>query len=106
MKAALQPFYSNGRREVASRPGKPGYTVHELKTHPQHYRAVDARIKTFEVRWNGDRDFKIGDRLWLREWDPADNSYTGESLVALVTHILPSHDGLTEGFVCMAIVVL
>lgn len=105
MNTLSQQFYTTGRRVVPTRNGKPGFTVHELKTHPEHYRAVDARVKTFELR-NNDRGFKTGDRLWLREFDPADNTYTGDSLVALITHILPKHDGLTEGFVCMAIVVL
>lgn len=81
------------------------YRVHELKSWPEFYRPVDARVKTYEVR-RDDRDFYVGDRLWLREWDPREKEYTGDSLVAQVTHILTTHEGLTKGFVCMAISVL
>jgi hypothetical protein len=81
------------------------FQVHELKSWPRFYRPVDARLKTYEVR-RDDRGFKVGDRLWLREWDPDEKEYTGDSLVAQITHILTAHEGLTKGFVCMAITVL
>jgi hypothetical protein len=82
------------------------YQVHELKSWPVHFQPVADRVKTYEVRKN-DRGFKVGDRLWLREWVPDPKiGYTGESLVAEVTHLLAQHVGLTEGYVCMAITVL
>lgn len=82
------------------------YRVHELKSWPVHFRPVDAREKTFEVRKN-DRGFKLRDRLWLREWNPdPEIGYTGDSLVAEITHILTHHAGLAEGYVCMSITVL
>lgn len=87
-----------------STPGQ-NFTVHELKSWPVFYRPVADRIKTYEVRKN-DRGFKVHDRLWLREFDPKEKTFTGESLVAEVTHILRAHEGLQRDFVCMAIVVL
>lgn len=84
---------------------KQNFTVHELKSWPAFYQPVADRIKTYEVRKN-DRGFKVRDRLWLREWDPTDKEYTGESLVAEIVHVLTKHEGLQPNFVCMAIVVL
>lgn len=81
------------------------FKVHELKSWPEFYRPVDARVKTYEVR-RDDRNFRVRDRLWLREWDPHEKEYTGDSLVAEVTHILTRHEGLTKGFVLMVITVL
>jgi hypothetical protein len=81
------------------------YQVHELKSWPFYFQPVADRVKTFEVRKN-DRGFKLRDRLWLREWDPAKKEYTGESLVVEVTHLLTHHDGLAAGYVCMSITVL
>lgn len=48
---------------------------HELKIWPQYYSRVKDGSKTFEVRDN-DRDFKWGDKVYLREWDPELNDYT------------------------------
>lgn len=39
---------------------------HELKTETQYYQAVEAGLKTFELRVN-DRDFKVGDMVTLVE---------------------------------------
>jgi hypothetical protein len=42
---------------------------HELKTWPEFYEEVERGRKTFEIRLN-DREFGIGDVLWLREFTP------------------------------------
>ena len=42
---------------------------HTLKTWPKPFEAVWEDKKRFEFRQN-DRDFKVGDRLVLREWVP------------------------------------
>ena len=39
---------------------------HELKIETQYYQAVEAGLKTFELRVN-DRDFKVGDTVSLIE---------------------------------------
>lgn len=58
--------------------------VHDLKIAPKYMRAQLAGIKNFEIR-KSDRDYKVGDRLWLREWDGQD--YTGRKVTVYVTYI-------------------
>ncbi len=41
-------------------------TTHELKTDPAVFQASWDEKKMFEVRKN-DRDFRVGDTLWIRE---------------------------------------
>ena len=53
-------------------------TRHELKTWPKYFAAVRSGQKRFEIRRN-DRDFKVGDILVLREFDPEDDAYTGQA---------------------------
>lgn len=62
-------------------------TVHVLKTWPEYFQPVLLGVKTFEKRRN-DRDFRVGDRLLLQEWDPETQRYTGRELWAHVTYIL------------------
>lgn len=70
--------------------------VHELKTWPGFFAQVKAGDKRFEVRIN-DRNFKGGDLVTLREWDPTTNpassqsAYTGDSLTFRIGYLLPLH---------------
>ena len=62
-------------------------SVHELRTWPIYFQPVLDGQKTFEKRiW--DRDYKVGDTLVLKEWDPKTQEYTGRELDAVVTYIL------------------
>lgn len=60
--------------------------THELKTVQPYFDAVADGSKTFEIRKN-DRGFKVGDRLRLREYNPAGDSYSGTSVYADITYI-------------------
>jgi hypothetical protein len=60
--------------------------VHELKTLEVYFQPVYAHKKTFEVRTN-DRNFKVGDWLYLREID-CNATYTGRMVFAYVSYIL------------------
>lgn len=58
--------------------------VHELKIAPEYFKDVRTGLKKFEIRKN-DRDFKVGDRLFLKEWN--NYHYTGKSINVVVTYI-------------------
>lgn len=77
-------------------------TTHELKIHPKYFSAVATGIKTFEVR-KKDRDYKVGDVLLLKEFDPVTNKYTGGYVGREVTYILEEQPFVPEGYVIMAI---
>lgn len=62
-------------------------TLHELKTWPPYFGAVADGSKPFEVR-KDDRGFTVGDVLWLREWEPATQEYTGRDCHRRVTYVL------------------
>lgn len=61
-------------------------TVHELKILPKYFKAQKDGIKNFEIRKN-DRDYKVGDGIYLREYDPTDKKYTGRRILVKVTYI-------------------
>lgn len=70
--------------------------VHELKVLPKYYDFIDKGIKKFELRKN-DRGFKVGDKLWLREWERG--KYTERYITTEVTYILYGGKyGLAEGY--------
>lgn len=80
------------------------FTTHDLKTWPEPFDAMATGVKTHEVRRN-DRDFKIGDFLRLKRWDPVAEIYTGTEIVFRVTycHDLGIYCHELEGFVSMSI---
>jgi hypothetical protein len=84
--------------------------LHELKCWPEFFQAIlDDRMR-FNLR-RDDRDFRVGDRLLLKEWDPAayerllslehepvpeevlqqfvEVAYTGRELLVRVDYIMP-----------------
>lgn len=62
-------------------------TQHSLKTWPEFYPDIESGAKAFEVRFD-DRYFQVGDILWLREWDPDDEVYTGRSCCRTVAYLV------------------
>jgi hypothetical protein len=60
--------------------------LHELKTWPVAFEAVERGSKHHEIRKN-DRYFIKGDLLQLREWDPTTEKYTGRERTVRVSHI-------------------
>ncbi|HGA2655065.1 TPA: DUF3850 domain-containing protein, partial [Streptococcus agalactiae] len=55
----------------------------------------------FECRYN-DRDFKVGDELLLREYDPQ-KGYTYRCIVRKITYILSDFIGLKDGYVILGV---
>lgn len=78
------------------------HKVHCLKTHPAPFAAIRARTKKFEFR-KDDRDYQVGDTLWLEEFDPAVEQASGENEVRIVTYLLREGFGIPPGYVVMSI---
>jgi len=84
--------------------------IHELKTHPLPFGALQSGMKNFEIRKN-DRDFRIGDELLLKEfipkgyYEPEDpEEYTGKILHRRIDYILKTEEyGIQPGYVIMSI---
>lgn len=62
--------------------------THALKTWTEFYKDVESGEKNFEVRRN-DRQFKVGDKLLLQEWDHITKKHTGKETERWITYILP-----------------
>ena len=77
--------------------------THDLKTWPIYFQAILDHAKTFEIRKN-DRDFKVGDILMLREYEPVSEQYTGREVCKVVTDVF-SHIGfgLQSGYVILSL---
>lgn len=78
--------------------------THELRTWPDQYAAVVEGRKTHEVR-RDDRDFRTGDRLWLQEYVPTAQRYTGSGCLVEVTYVTRPGDyaGVAEGHCVMTV---
>jgi hypothetical protein len=51
--------------------------IHVLKCWPEYFKAICSGEKTFECR-KDDRNYKVGDTLILKEYDPDANTYSGK----------------------------
>jgi hypothetical protein len=61
--------------------------THELKCWPEFFAAIALGKKRHDLRRATDRDFRVGDTLLLREFDPAIDTYTGSTLQVIVTYV-------------------
>jgi len=61
-------------------------TIHSLKSWPKFFDPISAGLRMHELRRN-DRDFRVGDRIELREFDPEMNLYTGRKCLVMITSI-------------------
>lgn len=61
--------------------------THELKCWPELFGAIARGEKRHDLRRATDRDFRVGDRLLLREFDPDLEAYTGRLQRVAVTYI-------------------
>lgn len=77
---------------------------HKLKTYQEHLDNIRLGVKPYEIRRN-DRDFKVGDILWLKGWNPTREEYTGDELKVDVLSVLENvpEFGLAAGFCIMGI---
>jgi len=74
-------------------------TTHELKTIQPYFDDICSGKKTFEIR-RFDRDYKIGDKLHLAEWDLKGHYFTGKYRIRVISHILTDAQqyGLMDGY--------
>ena len=78
--------------------------THELKIYPKYFEAILDGKKTFEIRKN-DRNFHVGDRVVLKEWDNI--NYSGREIHATVKYMLDdTFIGLAEGYVAFSFGIL
>lgn len=75
--------------------------IHDLKTWPVFFESVATCEKTFEIR-KGDRCYNVGDTLFLREFDPEKQNYTGRQVLRVVTYICDL-SAFAPGYVGMSI---
>lgn len=78
--------------------------THELKIWPEYFEKLADGKKYFEIRRH-DRNFKVEDKLKLREWDKNTQSYTGQESTVYITYILTSKEfeGLSPGYSALGI---
>ena len=76
--------------------------VHELKIEMEHLKKILSGEKTFEVRFN-DRNYKVGDYLYLRHYIPELDTYGSLEVVCWVTYLLDDPKYCKEGYVIMGI---
>jgi len=65
---------------------------HDLKTWLDSFAAIVDGRKGFDIRKEGDRSFREGDGLYLREWNEFDEVYTGRAVETTVTYITRGPD--------------
>lgn len=78
---------------------------HELKCWPDYFQAMLEDRKHFEIRKN-DRSFRVGDTLFLKEFNINKASYTGRRMRVLVHRLWVGLPGLDEGFCIMEISII
>lgn len=81
--------------------------THYLKTLPHFFKASLDQVKTFDLRFN-DRNYKVGDLIHLKEWDPKKEKFTGREIVREVRYILDTGDpvgkkGLRKNYAILAL---
>lgn len=79
-----------------------GFRFHFLKLVEPHYTNVAYGEKTFEVRKN-DRDYRVGDYIEFRSYDPITQEYTGEAIIKRIRYLLDDPEYVKEGFVILGL---
>jgi hypothetical protein len=84
--------------------------THELKSWPEFFEPLSTGEKKFELRKN-DRDFKVGDRLVMKEWEPNTGKYSGREIRMRVNYIIAGtgpggitpYNGLVAGYAILGV---
>lgn len=79
------------------------FTRHQIKAHPEPFEAMWLNRKPFEVRWD-DRDYRAGDRLWVVEFCPRTETYSGRGISCWITCVLTGEEwGLMPGYATLGL---
>ena len=65
---------------------------HRLKSWPEFFEPICAGEKRHELRRFDDREFHIGDKALLEEFEPRTGKYTGRSIVVEITYVTSRDD--------------
>ena len=76
--------------------------THYLKTIQPYFDESKKGNKKFEFRKN-DRDFQVGDEVFLREYDPETNIYSGNVMKANITYVLKDFGGMDSGYCVLSL---
>lgn len=76
---------------------------HVLKIWPCYFESVAGGIKTFEYRYF-DRDYKVGDTLRLREYDPDTELFSGRECLVRVTYLMRVWDRHNQPYCIMSFI--
>jgi len=83
--------------------------VHTMKSWPWFFEPMMAGLKMHDMRTT-ERDFKIGDTVILKEFDPRVGVYTGRTLQMAITYITSrdtpcalSSNGLAQDHVILSL---
>lgn len=69
---------------------------HELKTWPESFQPILTNKKNFDIRVN-DRNYQVGDKLTLLEYDPKTEQYTGRICFRQITYIMDKNPFIKLG---------
>lgn len=75
---------------------------HCLKTWPEWFNLTKEGKKTYELRFN-DRNFKEGDILVLKEYNPTSQEYTGNEIRKIIGHSMEDTSYIAPGFILMSL---
>lgn len=77
--------------------------VHDVKCWPPFFRNVADGSKLFEVRKN-DREYKVGDELFIREYNPETLTYTGYNVPTIISYVLNGGQfGIEPGYCVLSL---
>lgn len=85
--------------------GKQFRRAHFIKCIQPFFDDVHRLAKRFEIREN-DRNYRDGDNIILREYDPETKKYSGKVMIAVIDYFIKGTVCLKEGYCAFGIVVI
>jgi len=71
--------------------------MHSLKCWPTYFQPIRRGDKPFDLR-KDDRNYQVDDRVFLREYDPVKEEYTGKGAEFIISYVLRDFPGLEKGY--------